>query len=113
MECPFFLFFKTISFFFGNFIVRGYFTDDDHHFRLGETIMSDTVTNYKGSLQELLQAGMVSLVSIPVEDDLSDWDDLYHIRAIPSVYLLDEDKTVIYKDCTIERLLAFLENEYR
>lgn len=64
-------------------------------------------------LQSLLKSGVVSLVSIPLEEDFSEWDDIYHIRAIPSVYLLDQDKTVIYKDCTTERLLAFIENEYR
>ena len=34
---------------------------------------------------------------------------LYNIRAIPSLYLLDKDKTVILKDATFERIMRYLE----
>lgn len=36
-------------------------------------------------------------------------DLLYHVRAIPSIYLLDASKTVLLKDATQERLLAYLQ----
>ncbi len=63
-------------------------------------------------LQELLASGEVVLVNIPVDDDLSDWDGLYHIRAIPSTYLLDGEKTVLMKDCPTDKLLNTLHNAY-
>lgn len=34
-------------------------------------------------------------------------DELYHVRAIPSLYLLDRDKKVIFKDAPAERVLSF------
>lgn len=36
-------------------------------------------------------------------------DQLYFVRAIPSLYLLDKDKRVIGKDLPIERALSFLD----
>lgn len=35
-------------------------------------------------------------------------DELYNVRAIPSVYLLDKDKSVIMKDALTEDVLSFL-----
>lgn len=37
-------------------------------------------------------------------------DQLYYVRAIPSLYLLDADKRVIGKDLPVERALSFLDN---
>lgn len=37
-------------------------------------------------------------------------DSLYNVRAIPSVYLLDSDKTVLMKDAVPENVMAFLAN---
>ena len=37
-------------------------------------------------------------------------DQVYHVRALPSLYLLDADKTVLLKDATQEKLLATLAN---
>ena len=34
-------------------------------------------------------------------------DLLYHVRAIPSLYLLDKDKKVVMKDATVENVFAF------
>lgn len=65
-----------------------------------------------GLLQELLESGEVVLVNIPVDDDLSDWEDIYHIRAIPSTYLLDGNQTVLMKDCPTDKLLNALHNVY-
>ena len=35
-------------------------------------------------------------------------DSLYHLRAIPSIYLLDRDKTIILKDTPEEVLIEYL-----
>ena len=42
-------------------------------------------------------------------------DQLYFVRAIPSIYLLDAEKRVIYKDAPLERVLRFFDNltDYR
>ncbi len=37
-------------------------------------------------------------------------DELYFVRAIPSLYLLDSQKRVIYKDAPVEKVLSFLDN---
>ena len=37
-------------------------------------------------------------------------DQLYNVRAIPSLYLLDADKKVMLKDATTEKLFGVLEN---
>lgn len=37
------------------------------------------------------------------------WRDAYNLPAIPSLYLLDNRKTVIYKDAPIETIEAYLE----
>ena len=37
-------------------------------------------------------------------------DLTYSVRAIPSLYLLDKDKTVILKDAPVEKVLIYLEN---
>ena len=80
-----------------------------------------------------MSTGAVQVLSIYIDEDLDAWreyvpnypkswivgfdpsftlrtDDIYHIRAIPSVYLLDADKKVIFKDVPTERLIAYLEN---
>ena len=76
--------------------------------------------------------GTVAVVNVYIDEDLDAWreylpnypktwhtgfdplmtlrsDNIYHIRAIPSVYLLDENKTVILKDCDIERALGIID----
>lgn len=37
-------------------------------------------------------------------------EELYDLKAIPTLYLLDKDKKVILKDVTFEQLELFLEN---
>lgn len=79
-----------------------------------------------------IEAGVVAVVNIYIDEDIDAWrdylpaypktwntgfdpllilrkDNVYHIRAIPSVYLLAADKTVILKDAPTERLLQYLE----
>ena len=36
-------------------------------------------------------------------------NEIYNVRAIPSLYLLDKDKTVILKDAVQEKLLNLIE----
>ena len=78
-----------------------------------------------------VEVGLVAVVNIYIDEDLEAWreylpnypakwicgfdplftlrdDNKYHIRAIPSVYLLDENKTVMLKDAPIQRLLDIL-----
>ena len=47
----------------------------------------------------------------PDEDSVAkmETDKFYHIRAIPSMYLLDADKTVLLKDAPVERILRALQ----
>ncbi|MBR6457410.1 MAG: DUF5106 domain-containing protein [Bacteroidales bacterium] len=83
-------------------------------------------------IQAALNAGYVAVVNIYIDEDLDAWrdylpnypktwhtgfdplftlrnDTIYHIRAIPSVYLLGPDMTVIMKDAPTERLIQYLE----
>ena len=71
----------------------------------------------------------LAVLNIYIDEDLKEWkeympiypeewyngfdpdlvirtDNTYNVRAIPSLYLLDADKTVLLKDATIERLLS-------
>lgn len=82
---------------------------------------------------EPIATGSVAVVNIYIDEDLEAWreylpaypktwntgfdpllvlrkDTVYHIRAIPSVYLLSADKTVILKDAPTERLIQTLES---
>lgn len=77
-----------------------------------------------------LESGRLAVVNIYIDDDLEAWksylpeypeewyncfdpdfvireDEIYGIRAIPSLYLLDEDKTVILKDAPEQKIVAF------
>ena len=87
-----------------------------------------------GSLPQIsgLEAsGRLKVVDIYIDEDIAAWkagaagypqswingydpagiirgDALYHVRAIPSIYLLDSKKTVLLKDVPQERLLDYL-----
>lgn len=55
---------------------------------------------------------VVTILEInPDEDSVAkmETDKFYHIRAIPSMYLLDADKTVLLKDAPVERILRTLQ----
>lgn len=81
--------------------------------------------------QVMLNLGSLKVLDIYIDDDVAGWlakadtypsawingydcekaindRHLYHVRAIPSIYLLDRDKTVILKDAPEGRLLSFL-----
>ena len=80
-----------------------------------------------------VKAGKLAVLNIYIDSDLTEWyrympvypddwyngydpnlvirnDMLYNIRAIPSLYLLDEDKRVILKDAPQETVFAWLAN---
>ncbi len=79
----------------------------------------------------LISSGKVAVLNIYIDEDLEAWrsympiypdewfngfdpdfvirtDILYNVRAIPSLYLLDKDKTVIMKDAITERVIDYL-----
>ena len=83
------------------------------------------------AINEMEQDGRLSLLSIYIDEDLNEWykglsdypeewttgynqdltirDNLtYDIRAIPSIYLLDHDKKVIFKDISLSMLMLQL-----
>ena len=55
----------------------------------------------------LLSKGVVAQIDVPAEGDI---EKVYDVRAIPSLYILDEDKTVLAKDAEMASVLDFLEN---
>ena len=84
------------------------------------------------ALGEAIDRGLVAVVNIYIDEDFEAWREYlpnypanwltgfdplmvlrdgesYNIRAIPSVYLLGSDKTVILKDTPTERLLGYLQ----
>ena len=61
----------------------------------------------------MIASGKIAIVEVnPDEDGIAkaETDKSYHIRAIPSMYLLSSDKTVLLKDAPAERILAYLQN---
>lgn len=84
-------------------------------------------------LQSLISSGTLKVVDIYIDEDIDLWksksatypakwingydpnydirgDRLYNVRAVPSVYLLDADKRVIFKDSPIERIFQAILN---
>ena len=87
-------------------------------------------------IDALISSGKVAVLNIYIDEDLEAWrsympiypatwyngfdpdfiiraDLLYNVRAIPSLYLLDKDKTVILKDAVTGRVLEFLYLNFR
>jgi len=85
------------------------------------------------NLDELISSGRLAIVNVYIDDDLESWknyefnypdnwyngynfgqairnEQLYDVRAIPSLYLLDKDKNVIFKDAPQEKVLGYLKN---
>ena len=84
-------------------------------------------------INDAMESGYLAVVNIYIDEDLDAWreylpnypkfwhtgfdplfilrnDSIYHIRAIPSVYVLSSDKTVLLKDAPTERMLEYLES---
>ena len=82
-------------------------------------------------LSSSVKDGSISIVDIYVDEDIEAWmaasgdfpkdwilgydpvqlirsDSIYHLRAIPSIYLLDHNKTIVLKDAPEEVLLEYL-----
>ena len=82
----------------------------------------------------MISAGNLAVLNIYIDEDIAAWRDympvypeewyngfdpdyvirtdmLYNVRAIPSLYLLDEDKTVIMKDAPESRVFSFIEGQ--
>ena len=82
-------------------------------------------------IAELVSTGKLVVLNIYIDEDIAAWrsympiypeewyngfdpdlavrtETLYNVRAIPSLYLLDEDKTVIMKDAPENRVFEYL-----
>ncbi len=62
-------------------------------------------------LQALERDGEVNIVRMSTTNS-EEVDSLYDIKAIPTIYLLDQDKKVVLKDAPIESVLEFLHKIY-
>ena len=83
------------------------------------------------SASALIASGRLAVVNVYIDEDLTAWYDymsiypedwyngydpngiirsdvLYNVRAIPSLYILDRDKTVLMKDAPDQRVFSFL-----
>jgi hypothetical protein len=84
-------------------------------------------------ISSMISSGFMAIVNIYIDEDLQAWreympvypeewyngfdpdlvirtDNLYSVRAIPSLYLLDKDKRVIMKDAPENKLFDYLNN---
>lgn len=112
---------KTAS---GNSYVLLYFFNPDCHDceRVGSILSNDS------TMQTLIRNGQLTIQPVYPDDDLTGWKKVstgnvitnslpavrlasekerekFHLPAIPSLYLLDTDGTVLLKDATVDRLL--------
>jgi len=94
-------------------------------------IITSIVSDAK--MTELVAAGKLAIVNVYIDEDIAAWreylpnypeswyngydhnhiiraENLYNIRAIPSVYLLDKDKKVIMKDVPEMRAISFIDD---
>lgn len=83
-------------------------------------------------LDARVKDGSIAVVNVYIDEELDEWraylshypsywhtgydpsytirkDLVYNVRAIPSLYLLDSDKTVIMKDAPVERVFDYLQ----
>jgi hypothetical protein len=84
-------------------------------------------------VSEMIAAGTLAVLNIYIDEDLQGWRDympiypdnwyngfdpdlvirgegLYNVRAIPSLYLLDDQKRVILKDAPENKMMSYLVN---
>ena len=84
-------------------------------------------------ISSMISSGVLAVLNIYIDEDLQAWreympiypeewyngfdpdlvirtDNLYSVRAIPSLYLLDKDKRVIMKDAPENKLFNYLNN---
>lgn len=82
-------------------------------------------------IEAMIKDKFISIVNIYIDDEMDKWrdyvptypsswlncydsqkkikDDLYYVRAIPSLYLLDKDKRVLFKDAPVEKVLNYFD----
>ena len=91
------------------------------------------VLNGEPAIAELISSGKIAVLNIYIDEDLDAWrsympvypeewnngfdpdfvirnETLYHVRAIPSLYLLGADKTVLLKDSPENKVFDYLVN---
>ena len=84
-----------------------------------------------GLISQMISSGRLAVLNIYIDQDIDSWrsympiypeewyngfdpdykirtDILYNVRAIPSLYLLDKDKKVVFKDVPEDRVLNYL-----
>ncbi len=96
---------------------------------------AEIIDNLRGNekIENMVKGGTLAVVDIYIDDDYASWlrhagdypsgwrtgydksmtirnGLLYNVRAIPSLYLLDKNKTVIMKDAPEDKVLSYLEN---
>lgn len=101
----------------------------------GCTACKEIIETLKASMrvQYLLENGILAVVNVYIDEELDEWfnymsyypeewyngydhnhvirsENLYDVRAIPSLYLLDKDKKVIFKDVPQEKLFDYIES---
>lgn len=82
-------------------------------------------------IAEMIKTGKMAVLNIYIDEDIQNWrsympvypeewyngfdpyailksNDIYNVRAIPSLYLLDKDKTVMMKDADSEKLFKVI-----
>lgn len=99
----------------------------------GCTMCYDIIQTLSGSeaISERIAAGQLAVLNIYIDEDLDGWrsympiypenwyngfdpdlvirtENLYNVRAIPSLYLLDENKKVLFKDVPEQTLFRVL-----
>ena len=93
----------------------------------------DIIRSLKGEAKifEMISNGILAVANIYIDEDLAGWkeympiypkewyngfdhemkirtDNLYNVRAIPSLYILDRNKRVIMKDAPEDKALSYL-----
>lgn len=94
----------------------------------------EIINSLKGSpaVSSLISSGRLKVLNIYIDEDLTEWfkympvypqewvnayqpdlrvrqDGIYDVRAIPSLYILDREKRVLFKDVTPAVALSYLE----
>ena len=93
------------------------------------------VLNNDPRISALIKEGIMAVLNIYIDEDLEEWrsympvypehwyngfdpdmvirgENLYNVRAIPSLYLLDRNKTVIMKDAPEARVFEWLSTKH-
>lgn len=88
--------------------------------------------NASAAVENMISSGTLAVLNIYIDEDLAEWykympiypkswyngfdpnniirsDGLYHVRAIPSLYILDGEKRVKMKDAPEDKAIDFLE----